>query len=154
MFTIEFLRKQKFEAMKTKNKAISNVVSSIIGDFQTQATTNEGIGFVKKVAGEKDPVFSPVTEEEYIGHLLSKMIKNLTESIGIYEKRGDTERKEQAQAEVDYIQSVFFPPLSVEFLKEKADEFKAAGKKKGDFMNFLKENYLGRYNGGEANKLF
>lgn len=153
MFTVEFLKKQKLEAMKTKNKAISNVVSGILGDLQTKQTSESGLVLSKKNAEGKNEVM-PVSAEEYIENLLSKLVGTLTEAAKIYEGRGDTERKEQSLAELQYIQTVFFPPLSVEFIKEKAESFKAEGKNKGQFMTYMKENYNGRYNGAEVAKAF
>lgn len=153
MFTVEFLKKQKLEAMKTKNKAISNVVSGVLGDLQTKQTSEDGLVMAKKNAEGKNELMS-VSAEEYVEYLLSKLVGSLTEAIKIYEKRGDTARKEQSSAELAYIQEVFFPPLSAQFIKEKADAFKAEGKNKGQFMTYMKENYNGRYNGAEVAKAF
>lgn len=148
MFTVEFLKKQKIEAMKTKNKAMSNVVSGVLGDLQTQKMKEEGL------VVEKDNKRSPATESEFIENNIGKLLKNITGAIEIFSKRGDAERKEQAEAELKYIQETFFPPLSTEEVVSLIKEHKANGSVMRDFMTFMSANYQGRYNGKELAQLF
>lgn len=69
-------------------------------------------------------------------------------------KSSDEERKEQAEAELKYIQTAFFPPLSTEELQVLVAEQKSRGVEMRDFMSFMSANYQGRYNGKEIAQLF
>lgn len=69
-------------------------------------------------------------------------------------KSSDEERKEQAEAELKYIQTAFFPPLSTEELQVLVAEQKSRGVAMRDFMSFMSANYQGRYNGKEIAQLF
>lgn len=148
MITVAFLKAQKIQAMKTKNKAMSNVVSGVLGELQTQSMKEEGLVI------EKDGKKVPATESEFIQNNIGKLLKNITNSIEIFEKRGDKERKEQAEAELKYIQLTFFPPLSTEELQVMVKKHKEKGLVMRDFMSFMSENYQGRYNGKEVAQLF
>lgn len=148
MITVAFLKAQKIEAMKTKNKAMSNVVSGVLGELQTQSMKEEGLVI------EKDGKKVPATESEFIENNIGKLLKNITNAIEVFEKRGDKERKEQAEAELKYIQTAFFPPLSTEELQVLVTEQKSNGVAMRDFMSFMSANYQGRYNGKEVAQLF
>lgn len=153
MFTVEFLKKEKVKAMREKNKAAASVVTLILGDLQTKRMTKEGVSLPKKNEAGVMAVVA-VSDEEYIENLLSKLKNSITSNVKIYTDRKDQVSLDKANAEIAYISDTFFPPLSEDFILEKSAEFKASGKSKKEFMEYLKENYFGRYNGGFAAKSF
>ena len=148
MFSVNELKAQKFQAMKTKNAAMKNVVSLALGDLNTALMGNET--GVLKVNGKE------VSEEEFLEMNIAKQLTSLEQTLKIYTARGDVANQEKAQAEIDFIKSTYFPALSDQEIVEKCVEFKAASPdaKMKDWMDYLRENFYSRYDGKKASAAF
>lgn len=149
MFSKEFLMKEKFEAMKTKNVAKKNVVSLALGDLNT-ASLGQGNEVVLKVNGDV------VSEDKFLELNIAKQLSSLTESIEAFKKRGNTEKVAALEMEVEYIKTTYFPPLSTEDTDKMVKEFKEKNPeaKMKEWMTYLRYNYFSRYDGAYASKAF
>lgn len=148
MFTKNFLMKEKFDAMKTKNTAKKNVVMLALGDLNTASIGLENAEL--KVNGKV------VSEEKFLELNIAKQMNSLIESINAYKKRGDVEKVPSLEEEVKYIKEVYFPPLSSEEVNNILAEFKKdnPGAKTKEWMTFLLDNYYNRYDGASMAQLF
>lgn len=149
MFSKEFLMKEKFEAMKTKNVAKKNVVSLALGDLNT-ASLGQGADVVLKVNGDV------VSEDKFLELNIAKQLSSLTESIQAFKQRGNTEKVAALEMEVEYIKTTYFPPLSTEDTDKMVKEFKEKNPeaKMKEWMTYLRDNYFSRYDGAYASKAF
>lgn len=147
-FSIQSLKQKKIIAMKTKNDALKNIINLTLGDADTLLKNHPY--FINDKGQE-------ISEEQWIKGYISKILKNLESNLVIYKERKDVFSVEKVQAEISSIQTEFFPPLSKDeinllienYIKEHPEENKPKG-----FMEFLSENYFGRYNGKEVAPLF
>lgn len=148
IFTIQYLKSKKIEAMKTKNVALKNVISLILGDADT---------LLKNHATYVNHKNEEISEFDWIKSYLSKMLKNLEGNLSIYEDRGDVDSIEKTKAEIDCIRTEFLKPLTIDevkdlltfYLEKNPNDTKPSG-----FMAFLVDNVPGQYNGKEVVQLF
>lgn len=148
MFKVEELKAQKFEAMKTKNQPMKNVVLLALGDLNTALFGNP--------TGELKVNGEIVSEEKFLELNIAKQLSSLEQTVKVYAERGDTANLEKAQSEIDFIKKTYFPTLTESEISEKCAEFKSKNPnaKMKDWMDYLRENYYSRYDGRMASAEF
>jgi hypothetical protein len=134
------LKKDLFEARKTKNIVKSNLLSTLIGEAQN----------IGKNAGNREP-----TADEILG-VVKKFLKAVDESIILLEKAGRDVSKEKEEKTI--LEGYQPKQLGEAELKKTIDEIVAAMPDKsvkmmGQVMNRLKEKYPNQFDGKMASAL-
>lgn len=149
MFTVKELNAKKFEALKTKNSAMKNVVLLALGDLNTALSGN--------ITGElKDAKGNTISEEKFLEKNIAKQLSSLEQTMKVYVDRGDVANQEKAQSEISFIKETYFPVLTDEQVVEKCIAFKAENPeaKMNEWMTYLRENFFSRYDGKKASAAF
>lgn len=149
VFTSDYLKKKRIEAMKSKNIPLRNIVSLALGDADTM---------LKNFSTYVDIEGVKISENEWFKNHISKQLKNMTSNLKIFESRKDDENIEKTKNEINCIKTEFLKQLKEEEIaimieehfKNNPNDLNSPKK----FMDYLSEYFEGQYDGSVVAPLF
>lgn len=137
---IDQIRKDYIAARKARNAVVSNLLSTLIGELESKATT-----WVDPDVKEDKPVVIKVIDDALVTATVKKFIKSLDEIIAVNEST-------LSKREKNILEAYLPQQMSEQELRDVALLF--VNGTIGEFMGHLKNNYAGSYDGRLASKIY